>query len=141
MKIEKKTFERPHKKLIKPASFQDVDTGDRRERKIIKQDGSEVIEQVPITQRVHFEPVFEDAIQRQERWTVKTMARGQRGEMVRTPGGLVVTEFEEEHEFASEADAKRFIEDTRKGEKGIVIAAEANAYEKRTKEALRKAGK
>lgn len=95
MEIEKRIVERPFKKLIRQAEIEHRDTGDMREQKTIKADGSIVVEKVPVIQRVFHEPVFENAVLQQEIHVVKAGKK-------------------EEHHFASEEDARRFINDTEK---------------------------
>lgn len=113
MQVEKKTIERKYKKVIREAHVQDIDSGHKREQKIIKNDGTEIIEHVPIMQRVFFEAIHEDAVIQQEVFVVKTMARHPHPKkMLRSPGGVMVKEFEEEHHFATKDDADRFIKIT-----------------------------
>ncbi len=122
MKIEKKIVEVPHRRVIKPASYQDQPTGDVRERTVIKENGDRVIEQIPITQRVFFEAVVEETILQQERFVVKTRAFAHPGETIKSKGGVLVDQIEEEHHFANEEDAKRFVADSAKnpGFRGII---------------------
>lgn len=111
--IEKRTVEVTRKRMLKPARFEDIDTGDRRERMVIKSDGERVVEQVPITQRVHYEPVFEDTIELKEVYVVKTKTKPN-GRYNRAKSGLLLQSVEEEHHFASQEDAERFLNDTAK---------------------------
>jgi len=94
MQIEIKEVEKLEKRLIKAASFKDIETGDVRERAVIKPGGERVIEQVPIKQRVFYEAVFDDVIVKQNVYAVFD--------------GV------ETHEFASEKDAQHFINESTK---------------------------
>lgn len=114
MKIEEKNIERPYKKMVKPAAMKDIDTGEKREVTIIKEDGQRVVEERAITRRVHYEAVTEDAVLQQKVFSVKTITKATGDRMIKTKGGLLVKELEEEHHFASREDAERFIEDSRK---------------------------
>lgn len=112
MKVEKRTVKKIKKKLVKPARYEERDTGDRRERKTIKENGEVVVDHVPITQRVFFEPVYEDIEVEREVFIVRTIAKSTKGKTLKTQSGLVLPEIEESHEFATEDDALRFISDT-----------------------------
>jgi hypothetical protein len=106
---------------VRPARIEDIDTGDRRERKLIKQDGTEIIEQIPVTQRVFHEPVTEDVAVIQDVFAVKTTARVPNNDFKKNKNGLLLREIIEEHQFATEEDAKRFIDDTAKAQRKTLL--------------------
>lgn len=87
--IERKKKAKIENRLIKPAHYREVDTGNKREIDIIKPDGQREKKIIPIIDRV-----FEDAVR--ESVSVETEV-------------FAVADGEEEHEFASESDALLFL--------------------------------
>lgn len=92
MEIKEKTIMVPKRTVIKPARIEQVDTGVKREEKIIDADGKHSVRYVSIT-----EPVFREAEFKDEEIPKKV---------------FTVPDGDEEHEFATHEDATRFINDT-----------------------------
>jgi hypothetical protein len=96
MNIEKRTIEVSRTKIVSDARFEEIDTGEKLEVKITKEDGKKVVEQQPITRRVFHKAVYEEIKEPKDIFVVKA------------ENGV------EEHHFANEEDATRFLNDTAK---------------------------
>jgi hypothetical protein len=87
--IERKIIKIPHKKVIKPAEYQEKDTGTFKEVTIVKDNGDTEKKLVPI-----FEKIFIDAVI-EETFIEKDV--------------FCVTIEKETHEFATEKEAMEFL--------------------------------
>lgn len=92
MEIQERIIKKQRQKIISPARSQEVETDEMRERVIIKKNGDRIIETVPVTRIEHI-----DAVTKTEEYEIKV---------------FVVRDGTEEHEFATEKDAKNFIKDS-----------------------------
>lgn len=89
-------------RILKAAYYEDVPTGEIQEIPIIGVDGVRRIEERPITDRVFHEATRKDVTNTKEVWEVRS-----------TPTGPDDKTPVETHQFSNEADAKRFLEDSR----------------------------
>jgi hypothetical protein len=87
--IEKKKIYIPYTRVIKPAHYQEIDTGNFQEVSIFDSNGVERKEQRKIINKVFIEAVTEEALE--ERTAFIVVIDG------------------EEHQFSSEKDAKEFL--------------------------------
>lgn len=87
--ITEKIIESEKERIVRPAHYREVDTGNRRQLEIIKPDGQKVIEERPIIERV-----FQEAIK--DKVIVKTTI-------------FAYDDGVDEHHFATEAEAKEFL--------------------------------
>jgi hypothetical protein len=88
--IEKKTIHIPYTRVIKEAHYQEIETGNFKEVSIFDKDGVERKELRPIYNKVFIEAVTEPALEERTVWGVNVKG--------------------EEHQFASETEARAFIE-------------------------------
>lgn len=86
--IEKKIIHIPYTRVIKEAHYQEIETGNYKEVSIFDADGVERKEQRPIINKVFIDAVTQEALQEKTVWVV--VVKG------------------EEHQFASEKDAREF---------------------------------
>ena len=87
--IEKKTRQRERERLVQPAHYKEVDTGNYRESTIFKEDVTREVKQIPIVERVYVEAIKDTVIDQTEVWAYND--------------GI------DEHDFATEEDAKAFL--------------------------------
>jgi hypothetical protein len=88
--IEKKTIHIPYTKIIKEAHYQEIETGNFKEISILDEQGVERKELIPIYSKVFIEAVTESALEEKIAW--------------------VVAIGNEEHQFATEEEARDFIQ-------------------------------
>lgn len=90
MKIEQKEIEKVRRRVVKPAGLEHVPTGEMREQVVHKQDGTRETRLIPITNAVQV-----DAVISEEKYKETV---------------YVIQDGPDEHVFANETDAKRFLE-------------------------------
>jgi hypothetical protein len=88
--IEKKQIFIPYQRVIKEAHYQEIETGKFKEVSIFDEQGNEKKELRPIYNKVFIEAVKEDALEEKTIWAVKNG--------------------DEEHHFATEKEARDFIQ-------------------------------
>lgn len=89
--IEKKIRQRERERLVQPAHYKEVDTGNYRESTIFKEDGTKEVKQIPIIERVFVDAIKDRVIEETEVW--------------------VYNDGIDEHDFSTEEDAKSFLRD------------------------------
>lgn len=88
--IEKKIIHIPYTRVIKEAHYQEVETGNFKEISIFDKDGVERKELRPVFNKVFIESVTEPALEERTVW--------------------IVSSGNEEHQFATEKEARDFIQ-------------------------------
>lgn len=88
--IEKKIIHIPYTRVVKEAHYQEIETGSFKEISIFDSQGVERKELRPIYNKVFIEAVTEPALEEKNVW--------------------VVTSGNEEHQFATEKEARDFIQ-------------------------------
>lgn len=89
--IEERFIEKERERVVQPAHYKNVETGNYRQATIFKEDGSTEVEKRPIYDRVFVDAVKDTVIDRTKVFTVND--------------GV------DNHDFATRADAEKFLKE------------------------------